>query len=138
LDNLSLEFDKNAIQTTEIGKILEVKKMKTKRKKQATVTTIAILVFVLFAINSALAEKMLSTSMPENAIVEMVERDQTSSYIDNHVNKGETSEAKNVKNTCDFRSENSVGGQIALITPYEFLSGDYFNMFAKYFNLLSC
>ena len=111
--------------------------MKTKRKNQATITTIAILMFVLFSVHSALADKMLSTSMPENAIVEMVERDRKSSHIDNHVNKGETSEAKNVKNTCDY-NEKSAAGQIARIIPYEILSGDYFGMLAKYFNQAIC
>jgi hypothetical protein len=93
--------------------------------------------FVLFAVHSALAEKVLSTSMPENAIDEMVERDQKSSHIDNHANKGEKSEAINVKNSCDY-NENSATGQTARIIPYEILSGDYFGMLAKYFNQATC
>jgi hypothetical protein len=112
--------------------------MKTKRKNYVAVTILSILMLVLFLVHSAIAEKAPPTSVPEKAVVEMVDDGQAASNINSHTDNKETNEAKNVQYQCEFKKENSVAGKISLATPYEIISGDYFGMLAKFFDHTTC
>jgi len=112
--------------------------MKTKRKNQVIVPTLSMLMFVLFLVCSAFAEKALPTSVPENAIAEMVEGDQATSNIDSPDNNKETNKAKSVRGSCENQNDDSASSLIAMLIPYEIFNGDYGGMVAKYFNQATC
>ena len=112
--------------------------MKTKRKNHITVTIILMLMFVLFSVRLAIAEEASSISLPESAIVKSVKKDQANSNIDGHANKRETKEAKSVRDTCEYKNDDSSVVQIAQLIPYEIFNGDYAGMIAKYFNAGTC
>lgn len=112
--------------------------MKIITRHYAVLTIVSMMMSVLFAFHSALAEKSLPADTPEDAYVELIGDDPVQSTEENRTMQKGTEDTKGVKNICENKDNNTLTGKIIQFLPYEIVTGDYFGMFAKYFGYVAC